>query len=711
MSVLSPGYQAPSSVGTQGFNSTPTYNMSNDISGVNQQSVLQPISKAGGVASNIAGMFQGFKPIISYKNAQAAVDALGEGGAIKSFGLKAGEELTDKMAQQGVKGTLSSAGTALGVAGAAYGAYNVFNDARSFNDRITGSDIVNMSGRSTQSKNGVNYTSYSGVNSGDIMNYTSAQNTRDTASMTIDAAGTGASIGGLVGSAVPGIGTIIGTVAGGLIGGIGGLVGGLFGSSSRKDKVKESIENTKASMQGFNDQAEAVAGSKGLRDQFYSTHADMGKDAAMSASGRPTFAKGLASPDEGMINLATGETKYLGSPLQWKKDVRADVVPVGGADFEQNVAIPGHKFINGKNGMTFADAARPYFKDNEQIKMMIDNVENGVGDKYTKLKNIMNLNRRKQLNTQAIRNIVSSQQAANPVMADKGKMPRFWEGFDSSMWLPTAGRMLQAANLIGSKQNYNPTSQNSFVENPYEGRALSQMANMRYDIAPQLTEALNTGRQNVYNIKNTAGLTAGQKAAMYIKSNQMQRDAINKAFSDMNNQNNQYKLNYASALMQAGQDRAHRMQQANATQQDMLAKAYGTRFAANQAYANSINNLLQSSIGDYTSMVDKKNAIDYQNKYIGLFNQQLKDNKEIALAQLNRNNGNATAGNAENKYPFIQMFQNNKNRFAIDGFDGDYSNFGSQFTNNQWKLPRKDNVGAIEINPMDILNNVLYRIK
>ena len=82
--------------------------------------------------------------------------------------------------------------------------------------------------------------------------------------------------------------------------------------------------------------------------------------------------QGLASPDEGEIDMSTGETNYNGSANPMVRDSKADVVPVGTADndgqyFDNYIGIPGHK--KDIDGIAFADKARPFFKANEMIKL------------------------------------------------------------------------------------------------------------------------------------------------------------------------------------------------------------------------------------------------------------------------------------------------------------------------------------------------------
>lgn len=107
------------------------------------------------------------------------------------------------------------------------------------------------------------------------------------------------------------LGGPIGSAIGAGIGGLVGLVGGLFGSDSRKRKVERDIKNTLGQQAGYNEQAESEAGSLGLKNQFYASHADEGKMPGERFSGGkygviqtpsgPAYGEiqGLASPDEG----------------------------------------------------------------------------------------------------------------------------------------------------------------------------------------------------------------------------------------------------------------------------------------------------------------------------------------------------------------------------------------------------------------------------
>jgi len=184
----------------------------------------------------------------------------------------------------------------------------------------------------------------------------------------------GATIGGLAGSWLGPVGSAVGA-------GLGLLFGGLFGGN-HEDEMKEMVRKQTIGADASNYQNEAAASSKAIRQQYAQSHgvADYGKNVGqslgygdisriMTPNGPSTgVVQGMASPDEGSIDMSTGETQYHGNPNPNAQDPRVDNIPVGGDNFNENVAIPGHE-RDVEDGIMFADKARPYFKANEMIKM------------------------------------------------------------------------------------------------------------------------------------------------------------------------------------------------------------------------------------------------------------------------------------------------------------------------------------------------------
>uniref|UniRef100_A0AAU8B8S9 Uncharacterized protein n=1 Tax=Dulem virus 42 TaxID=3145760 RepID=A0AAU8B8S9_9CAUD len=286
--------------------------------------------------------------------------------------------------------------------------------------------MQNASSTSTQSKFGESYTSYGGFDANGIIDYTKAQNTADTTNLALSGLTTGASIGSVFGPIGSGVGAVL-----------GGLFGGFFGGSKARERrryVEQEIRNTTAAQEAYNLQSEAEAGSRGLRKMFNATHGESSSGGVLADKGKSPNqystsnqygqiftpsgisygqVQGYASPDEGEIDMSTGETTYNGNPSPYVRDRRADIIPVGieGASdngaFADNVGIPGH--LRDIDGIMFADKARPYFKENEIIKQEIDNVQNGKGDRPTKKYMLNKLQNKYQANSQAIADIVDRQ--------------------------------------------------------------------------------------------------------------------------------------------------------------------------------------------------------------------------------------------------------------------------------------------------------------
>lgn len=498
--ATNPGYQTNKNVvSTNAFESNAGYDMRGDTQAVRNSilpSALTGLSGAGNAAMNFAQNYTSLASAASTnvsnaiakklvdtagnftaKGAKLAVEAGIKGAAEGTAAGAAGTEAALSASGSTVaKAGLNTIGKVASIAGLIYGAGSTINDLTSFSDRLRGNDLENMAATSTATKNGIAYKSIDGFNEAEALRYTSAQNTRDTLKTAIDAAGTGFSAGSLSGNPII-------AAAAGVGGGLLGLLGGMIGSNSRKEKVQQDIFATKGLHYGANTQNESVAGSKGKRIQFYSGGADNGKRPGESLSGGkygviqtpsgPAYGEiqGLASPDEGQIDMVTGETSYNGSKNMNVIDRRADVIPVGitgyanGGAFDNNVGIPGH--MTDINGLSFADNARPLFKQNEQLKdvsaaidMKLDENENHkTRDKATKQFIEKRLNQKKeqvqqkyQQNAQGIADIVNRQTAmTSGAYFNCGKAPRY--EFGKSSWEPEPIKLTPPTGLWQFEKN------------------------------------------------------------------------------------------------------------------------------------------------------------------------------------------------------------------------------------------------------------------
>ena len=269
----------------------------------------------------------------------------------------------------------------------AKGTFDMGSTLAGYSDRLSDSEINSTRTTSTNMRNGVAYQEISGPDEAGINKYTDAQNKASTWGMVQSGADIGAGIGAIAGSSFGPLGTVVGGLAGTVLGGLTnwGLDAILGLGSKRKRAIEEANRRSAITAQYTNMQNESNAATQGLRNQYNETHkAALGKNPGDSWSTNdytgiqtpsgPAYGamQGLASPDEGEIDMSTGETNYNGSANPMIRDSKADVVPVGTADndgqyFDNYIGIPGHK--KDVDGIAFADKARPFFKANEMIKI------------------------------------------------------------------------------------------------------------------------------------------------------------------------------------------------------------------------------------------------------------------------------------------------------------------------------------------------------
>ena len=677
---INPGYQTNKNVvSTNAFESNAGYDMHGDTQAVRNSilpSALAGSNSIGNAAMNFAQNYTSLASAASTNVSNAIskklVDAAGN---FTKLGAQKAAEAGIKGAAEGVKagaaGTeaalsasgstvakagMSTLGKLASIAGALYGTGSMVKDFVDFSDRLRGNDLENMAATSTATKNGVAYKSIDGFNEAEAMRYTNAQNTQGTLSAALNGASAGMSAGSLGGP----WGMAIGTIAGGLT----GLFGGLFGSNKRKEKVQQDILATKGLHYGANTQNESEAGSKGLRSQFYSGVADKGKRPGESFSGGkygviqtpsgPAYGEiqGLASPDEGQIDMVTGETSYNGSKNMNVIDRRADVVPVGitgyanGGAFDNNVGIPGHQLDI--NGLSFADNARPLFKQNEQLKdvsaaidMKLDENENHkTRDKATKQFIEKRLNQKKeqvqqkyQQNAQGIADIVNRQTAMTTgAYFNCGKTPRYEDGKSENDGIninpfrtsyaglsPIYGALQSLPYVISdtlAANKHTPYAQNSYVANPTAQQALNVLGSLRYDPTRQLDQVTSATRQSQYNINNAGSLSAGQRAALASSGLIQAAQARNAVYDKAQEINNGYRTTYANALMGYGQDEASRLQQANAYQQEAYRQAVGAKQKLQAQARKNWYTLGRQNLQDFNTWLNTQGMLNLWDKQV-----------------------------------------------------------------------------------------------
>lgn len=356
-------------------------------------SLGKPISKSGyeqaqAVDASPLAINEGYK---GYTKEANAIDE----GVVPTYASNAiTSGLTLAFLPKGIDALSKATGMAAKTAGAVTGGlmavkggFDLGNAISGFGNRLSDAEIAATETKSTDMRNGVAYERIDGPDYGGVMNYANAQSRANRANFVTSSGDVGMGLGTVAGS-------IFGGPAGGLIGGAIGKGAGtllslgldsIFGwSSAAKKEYQDALNRQAMFARNTTLQNESNAATQGLRNMYNETHkAAKGKNPGerwsagdytgiQTPSGQTYGAvQGLAQPAEGEVDMLTGETHYNGSPDPNVTDSKKDVVPVGSANgdnkyFDMFVGIPGKQF---------ADAARPYFKANELIKISSQNID------------------------------------------------------------------------------------------------------------------------------------------------------------------------------------------------------------------------------------------------------------------------------------------------------------------------------------------------
>ena len=668
--IIDSGRQSTTDVNPSTFSSTGAYTGYNNTADTYRSSILpQTMSNlAGGIGtvgtmfsnltSNAAARAANIATIKSFADAAGAVSVNGTTLSANTISGLSGKQAAETVGQLGgnvAKAGLSAVGYVASALGTAKGLMNMFSGAKNFENRLHDTDLMAGSSTSTQTKFGRSYKQIGGFDENGVLRLTQAQNDADVANMESSGISTGMSLGGGIGSIFGPVGTAVGTV----LGGLGGwLFGGLWGDSEaeeRERKVKLDIENTKNSIEGQNNQAEAEAGSGGLRDMFNARsgepttgilRADKGKNIGNIKEG--SYGKietergteygpiqGLAQPREGIVNYDVPYTHYLGSTNPNIKEERKDYIPVGsnfnfGKDF-----ILGNKPYEGKKGNpTYADLGRNALKQNEIINQKRESGTITPEDEQIYMRN-----------WKYLRSLGESQMRSSDsksLLADKGKNVQKYSlggwlktaGKNVGNWLGKNGRMFEPLIGLGARLPYAiaesnaansevPYAQNSYVPNSTADSALNILSGLRYDPSAQLAEINRVAGQNRYNINNAGSLSAGQRVALSSQANNQLFSQRGQILADAYNRNAAYKQAYANALMQHGQSEAAKAQQALATQQEQYRQAVGAKQRLQEQARKNWYTIAGQTLQDWSTN-------SYQNKMLDLWNKQV-ENDRIAL--------------------------------------------------------------------------------
>lgn len=396
------------------------------------------------------------------------------------------------------------------------------NNANQFN--TTSDDYINKYGFTNQSVGDIGYQRYNDINKSAEMNIVKQENTRNLWSNMGSGAAAGAGIGAAIGSIVPGIGTLaVGGIGAG-VGALTGLITGLFGGSSRKRKAERAMQEAQRKVDNMN---------------------TMNRSSALSASLQQDQAMKYGDTrSQSLFGYKCGKSpKYING-----KPVYSAYGPVN-AKPDSKVS-KGEVAIDVANGSIYRIPTGPrdtaLFAGGKDPNIGIVTNKYGLSD-YAMVDPIGALNIQSALKDAGILK-------KNSLGYKNGKMCKYNPGKMS--WLPSA-MTNGLTSLVGIEQylrakGNEPYKPNTYVANPYAGKALSTLAGLRTNMYPIVQQLRNKEAANNYATIASGGLSTAQKNLARQSGLLNTQNSIASALLAGQEQDNKYRSTYADALLTEG---------------------------------------------------------------------------------------------------------------------------------------------------------------
>lgn len=457
---------------------------------------------------------------------------------------------------QNVGKSMGGAGYVSGAIGALNTAMDIVNSSK---PTVTKEELMSTAKSHSINVNGIQTEQYGPID-------TSAADV-DVAGSAVSGLASGAASGAALGSVIPGLGTVAGGVIGGVIGGIGGLFGGKSKKKAQEEAARKAQEEIHRKNQFLLENAQA----KSLKMKEAEEIGDM--------ENQPLFHRWAYGKDPD-VNPNTGATykNYTVNTAQGKQTMPQNAW-VSKGEVIKSADGSMYRVKEGKN-----DTARAYIRPGDTIySKSIVNPETGnkIADDV-ELYDALGILPRLEMNQKMKR---------NELRKYKCGIEKFGLGAEGY-----ANILSSVAGLLGSYKQYSEASKPLYTpsvstENAYLGM-IPKLMSLRQDYYPLWHQNREIEARGKSSIRNSGGLSAGQKALAYasLYNNTQQNNA--KALFDTQLANNQLKSKaYETALSVGAQDAA-RKQQANIFNTEMLSKAHNSSLQGRQmAMYNGINAL------------------------------------------------------------------------------------------------------------------------
>lgn len=615
---------------------------------------------------------------------------------LSNLGAQTGKTIGTNLAKEAGKASLKNAfGSAAAVAG------NILNVGSAiYNGIALGKGLSSMDKNVKSTKdlqgsvstfndniNGVGYQGYGGIDTNAEIKYMKALDKQSTINNTMSGFGAGAGVGGLVGSIFPGAGNLIGSAIGGLFGAIGGLLGSQRKKRNHERKLRRRIGQLQISNDGYNTQALSEARTKALQNEYYDNNgystglysADKGKDQNYNNKQDDTVkpygkvwtpAGEQYGPINGRIGKGESQWDFINGQASYvDKGVKRADDQFTSAENGDHIYIAGND-IDMTNGISFADQAAKPAQEVEKTNKLINEIQNGGGDDKTKELNLRQANLYKEQLLQKGKEIMNRQEKQHKMLGllqsksyDNGKD---WSSL-ISYGTTSLPYIFGLTTAMGQKNMYKKLpmhAESPYAINNYANVALDKLASLKYDPYNPINAVKDAYRQQLYNINNAGGMSPGQRMIQQAKLNSTYQRNIADTYDKANEINNNYKAQYAQALLQEGARDAAARQQANQVQQERVREANAQKLrgieSANQGILNSMSGFTKNLFNNYQQYKSEQ----YNDKMLDLYakegginsednNVQTPVNKkpiEINLRKLGRQLRREAKQNAKNAF-------------------------------------------------------------
>ena len=243
-----------------------------------------------------------------------------------------------------------------------------------------------------------------------------------------------------------------------------------------------------------------------------------------------------------------------------------------------------------------------------------------------------------------------------------GKLPGHAEGWLGNAIPAFLGGIAGLGQYLDAKNN-KPYYPRTYAANPYEIEALTTLAGLRINPYPIFGQLRNAEARTNRAIDIAGGLSGSQRTAARLANLNTTQNNIANALSNIQQQNNAYKSNYAQAALNAGQQNRQARMSANQWDLDYYSKAHAAR---NRGMQTGIANML-AQIQQYQANEFKRRQF---NETMGLY----RSDQNLKQDELNWYKDNAVKLASGTMFNIPKSYRN-KTLFYKDE-NGDYIQVG-----------------------------------